>query len=182
MEIKDDGITDVGILRRQLLETRSAQSGSDRRVTELVAEKAALEEKLAEMEKGEDPKVVAMREKESQLDRRERALNSAIAYGVKPQRMIELLGLDGADVETQAERIAEYGEKSKLEGKNEVAMKHGRTITKTSLPMGPTNYGELHHMTDEAIDAAGGIVNDIMDKEIKASKPTFRDKIKAGRK
>ena len=182
MEIKDDGIADVGILRRQLAETRSAQSGSDRRVQELTEEKKGLLEKIEVLERGEDPKEVAMREKESQLDHRERALNSAIAYGVNPQRMIELLGLDGADVETQAERIAEYGEKSKLEGKIEVAKKHGRVVTQTGLPKSPTNYSELMHMSDEAIDAAGGIVNDIIDKEIAASKPTRRDKIKAGRK
>ena len=182
MEIKDDGIADVGILRRQLAETRSAQSGSDRRVQELSDEKKGLLEKIEVLERGEDPKEVAMREKESQLDHRERALNSAIAYGVNPQSMIELLGLDGADVETQAERIAEYGEKSKLEGKIEVAKKHGRVVTQTGLPMGPTNYSELNYMTDEAVKAAGGIVDVLVEREIEASKPTRRDKIKAGRK
>ena len=169
--------TNVGELKRQLAETRSAQSGSDRRVTELAAEKAELEAKIAEMEKGEDPKVVALRDREFLFDRKERALNAALLHGLDPAVTMDLMGIDGADIETQAERIAAYTKETSLYAKNEVAKKHGRVMTKTGLPTVSANWDEIQHMPNERLDKMGGVLDDIMDREIDKSRPTLRKKL-----
>jgi membrane-associated HD superfamily phosphohydrolase len=146
-------------LQKQLEETRSAQSGSDRRVQELTKlleqrEKAAEEEKKTAEEKMAER--MADIENQLQAERRDKqlALQRSVAVellsevGLKPPKYLDRL--IGEDAETTEALIKEYiadKQAAVLQGKDEVAKKHGRVVTKTD----PTGYGGMTYKEMSAL-------------------------------
>lgn len=168
-------------LQKQLEETKSAQSGSDRRVQELTEllkqrEQAAAEEKKTAEEKMAER--MADIEKQLQAERRDKqmALQRSVAVellsevGLKPPKYLDRL--IGEDAETTEAMIKEYiadKQAAVLQGKDEVAKKHGRVVTKTD----PTGFGGMTYKEMSALPAGefnkipSEVVEQAMEAELK---------------
>jgi len=165
-------------LQKQLEETKSAQSGSDRRVQELTellkqreqaaaADKKTAEEKMAER--------MAEIENQLQAERRDKqlALQRSVAVellsevGLKPPKYLDRL--IGEDAETTESLIKDYiadKQAAVLQGKDEVAKSHGRTVTKTDK----TGYGGMTYKEMASLSQAefSKIPSEVVDQAMKA--------------
>lgn len=168
-------------LQKRLDETKSAQSGSDRRVQELTELLKQREQAAAEEKKTSEEKMAErMAEIESQLqnERRDKqlALQRGVAVellsevGLKPPKYLDRL--IGEDAETTEALIKEYiadKQAAVLQGKDEVAKKHGRVVTKTD----PTGYGGMTYKEMSALSAGdfnkipSEVVEQAMEAELK---------------
>ena len=165
-------------LQKKLEETKSAQSGSDRRVQELT-ELLKQREQAAEQEKKSAEEKMAERmaqiESELQAERRDKqlALQRSIAVemlgevGLKaPKYLDRLIGEDAESTEALIKEYIEDKQAAVLQGKDEVAKAHGRTVTKTDS----TGYGGMTYKEMSALSKAefAKIPSDVVDKAMDA--------------
>ena len=149
-------------LQKKLDETKSAQSGSDRRVQELTEllkqrEQAAENDKKSADEKSAE-RMAAIEQKLADAEREKKlAMQRSVAMellsevGLKSPKFLDRL--IGEDAETTQALVKEYIEDkqaSVLQGKDEVARAHGRTVTKTD----PTGYGGMTYQQMQALPDA----------------------------
>ena len=149
-------------LQKKLDETKSAQSGSDRRVQELTEllkqrEQAAENDKKSADEKSAE-RMAAIEQKLADAEREKKlAMQRSVAMellsevGLKAPKFLDRL--IGEDAETTKALVKEYIEDkqaSVLQGKDEVARAHGRTVTKTD----PTGYGGMTYQQMQALPDA----------------------------
>ena len=149
-------------LQKKLDETKSAQSGSDRRVQELTEllkqrEQAAENDKKSADEKSAE-RMAAIEQKLADAEREKKlAMQRSVAMellsevGLKSPKFLDRL--IGEDAETTKALVKEYIEDkqaSVLQGKDEVARAHGRTVTKTD----PTGYGGMTYQQMQALPDA----------------------------
>ena len=149
-------------LQKKLDETKSAQSGSDRRVQELTEllkqrEQAAENDKKSADEKSAE-RMAAIEQKLADAEREKKlAMQRSVAMellsevGLKSPKFLDRL--IGEDAETTQALVKDYIEDkqaSVLQGKDEVARAHGRTVTKTD----PTGYGGMTYQQMQALPDA----------------------------
>ena len=149
-------------LQKKLDETKSAQSGSDRRVQELTEllkqrEQAAENDKKSADEKSAE-RMAAIEQKLADAEREKKlAMQRSVAMellsevGLKAPKFLDRL--IGEDAETTQALVKDYIEDkqaSVLQGKDEVARAHGRTVTKTD----PTGYGGMTYQQMQALPDA----------------------------
>ena len=149
-------------LQKKLDETKSAQSGSDRRVQELTEllkqrEQAAENDKKSADEKSAE-RMAAIEQKLADAEREKKlAMQRSVAMellsevGLKSPKFLDRL--IGEDAETTKALVKDYIEDkqaSVLQGKDEVARAHGRTVTKTD----PTGYGGMTYQQMQALPDA----------------------------
>jgi DNA repair exonuclease SbcCD ATPase subunit len=169
-------------LQKQLEETRSAQSGSDRRVQELTELLKQREQEAAEEKKTAEEKMterMATIEKELEAEKRDKqvALQRSVAVellseaGLKPPKYLDRL--IGEDAEATEELIKDYiadKQAAVLQGKDEVAKKHGRVVTKTD----PSGYGGMTYKEMAALPESefnkipSEVVEQAMEAEMKS--------------
>lgn len=168
-------------LQKQLEETRKAQSGSDRRVQELTQmleqreqkaeeEKKSLEEKNAErMAQLEEKFQNSEREKQMAFQR-SIAMEMLGEVGLKsPQYLDRLIGDDEAQTRELIQSYIDDKQAAKFEGKEEVAKKHGRTVTKTDPSgYGGMSYQEMQKLPDSEFNKIPSeVVEKAMESELK---------------
>lgn len=165
-------------LQKQLEETRKAQSGSDRTVQELKEllkqreqeaeeQKKSAEEKMAErIEALESRAKSAEREKQIALQRSV-AVEMLSEVGLKaPKYLDRLIGQDAEETEALIKEYIADKQATKLEGKDEVAKKHGRTVTKTEEQgYGGMSYAELAALPEAEFNK---VPSDIVDKAMES--------------
>ena len=149
-------------LQKKLDETKSAQSGSDRRVQELTEllkqrEQAAENDKKSADEKSAE-RMAAIEQKLADAEREKKlAMQRSVAMellsevGLKAPKFLDRL--IGEDAETTQALVKDYIEDkqaSVLQGKDEVARAHGRTVTKTD----PSGYGGMTYQQMQALPDA----------------------------
>ena len=146
-------------LQKQLEDTVKAQSGSDKRVTELTRLLAEKEKEVSEKEKTAEQKFaerIEALERENQEakratareQQRSRAISMLSEKGLKAPKFLDRLIGETAD-ETQ-EFIADYIETldfTKQQTNEEFAKKHGRKVVDTKAP----DDGSVYDYTDEQI-------------------------------
>lgn len=149
-------------IQRQLEETRKAQSGSDRRVKELMEQLKQKEQEAENAEKSAEEKLserIAEMEKKLQQAEQEKALATQRALaqqllsdeGLKaPSFLNRLIGGDDEETEAAVKEYIETVKESKLSAADEFARKHGRKVTETEKSKGG---GTLEDYTDEQIRA-----------------------------
>ena len=169
-------------LTKQLQETKSAQSGSDRRVQELQKllddrEKSAAEDKKTADEKAAERMAAIEKELSDAKREKQLAMQRSVAMellsevGLKAPKYLDRL--IGEDAETTQELIKSYIEDKQaavLQGKDEVAKKHGRVVTRTD----PTGYGGMTYKEMSALSAGdfakipSEVVDQAMESELKS--------------
>lgn len=168
-------------LQKQLEETRKAQSGSDRTVQELKELLKQREREAEEQKKTADEKMAErMADIESKLKAAEREKQLALQRSVAVELLSEvglkapkyLDRLIGEDAETTEAMIKDYiadKQAAVLQGKDEVAKKHGRVVTKTD----PTGYGGMTYKEMASLPESefnkipSEVVEKAMDSELK---------------
>src|SRR6056297_2428468 len=168
-------------LQAQLEETKKAQSGSDRRVQELTEllkqreqaaaeEKKSAEEKMAERMAEIESKLEAERHDKQMALQRSIAVELLSEVGLKPPKYLDRL--IGEDAEATEDLIKAYiadKQEAVLQGKDEVAKKHGRVVTKTDQ----TGYGGMTYKEMSALPAGefnkipSEVVEKAMESELK---------------
>ena len=149
-------------LQRQLEETRKAQSGSDRRVKELMEQLKQKEQEATEAEQTAEEKLserIAEMERKVQEAEREKATATQRSLatqmlsdeGLKaPSFLNRIIGESDDETEAAVKEYIETIKASKLSAADEFARKNGRRVTETDKSKGG---GTLEDYTDEQIQA-----------------------------
>jgi septal ring factor EnvC (AmiA/AmiB activator) len=151
-------------VKRQLEETRKAQSGSDKRVKELQEMLKQKEREAEEAEKSAEQKAeerIAEIEKKLQQAEREKqhATQRGLAQqllsdeGIKaPSFLDRLIGESDEETEAAVKEYIESIKQTKLSAADEFAKKNGRKV-EGGKSGGPTTYEDLKGMSREEIEA-----------------------------
>jgi hypothetical protein len=166
---------EVEELKRELINVRKAQAGSDREVGRLKSENAELLKQLEERN-GEEQ----LGEKERELDRRQRILELSMEKGIDPRTALDIL--TSQDEGDAVDRLSAALTGQKLEAADEFARKNGRTVKEAKLDMAGIGYRRMAEMpNDEFEKLPASAVNRAMENELKSSN-TLRSKLEKGGK
>ena len=138
-------MADVEELERQLAEIKKAQSGSDRMVQQLTAERDDPRAKLEEATTATDSKL-AQREKE--IERRQRIVELSIEKNLDPKVVTSMLAAN--DEAEAVDAVADALDKKKLEAADEFAKKNGRRVQVSNVE-GGYSYEELLRMPNHEL-------------------------------
>ena len=172
----DEAQAEIDRLQIENASIKSAQQGSDRRVT-------LLTEELEKIKPTEAPPPATVSnqitEREKLLDRKERVLILAMEKGINPQEAFSLLGLDGdrddetrlGDYQTQVEGIKQTERKA-------IAKENGKNPYKNvTLSFDVPPIEKLLKMSPEKIRTyPTEKITEVVD-EFEGKKPSLRDRI-----
>ena len=162
--------TDVERLKRDLEETKRAQSGSDRTNTEL-------KETIKKLQAQLDGSGSQLSEKEIRLNKKETALAYAISKNIDPVKAMAILGYDEEmSDENRLDLFSNSLVDALMSERDAFARSHGRSVER-GLQKLDMSYAQLLEKSDEEIQRMGSAADRIVQNELEKKKPSLRNKL-----